>query len=405
MNDAEELVRMKFEGLAPHLNERAQRIWAGVEAEALGWGGIAIVQRATGMSRTTIRRGRDEFLSGASLQDLGSVRAPGAGRPRIEEAQPELLVALESLVEPVTRGDPESPLRWTTTSTRKLAAALENKGFQVSQQKVGQLLHDLDYSLCATRKTVEGKQSPDRNAQFEHINTRVDAYQKRSAPVVSVDTKKKELVGNFKNGGQEWQPKGHPVGVLVHDFPDDAVGKAIPYGVYDLTDNEAWVNVGIDHDTAEFAVASIGRWWTYMGQKSYPDATELLITADAGGSNGYRTRLWKAELQLLADRTGLTIGVSHFPPGTSKWNKIEHCLFCHITENWRGRPLLDHETVVKLIGSVRTSKGLKVKARIDKRQYPTGIRVDNDEMDGLLITRETFHGDWNYTIHPRADSC
>lgn len=395
---------MKFEGLAPHLNERARRIWAGIEAKALGRSGIAIVERATGMSRTTIRRGRDEFLSGASFDRPDEIRAPGAGRPRLEEADPELLVALESLVEPVTRGDPESPLRWTTKSTRKLAAELGKQGFRVSQQKVGQLLHVLDYSLCATRKTVEGEQNPDRNAQFEHINARIEAHQARGMPVISVDTKKKELVGNFKNGGQEWQPKGHPVGVLVHDFPSDAGGKAIPYGVYDLTDNAAWVNVGVDHDTAEFAVASIGRWWTYMGRKAYPDEKELLITADAGGSNGYRSRLWKAELQLLADRTGLTIGVSHFPPGTSKWNKIEHRLFCHITENWRGRPLLDHETVVKLIGSVRTTTGLSVKARIDKRKYPIGIEVGNQEMDGIRITPQPFHGDWNYTIHPRPDS-
>jgi hypothetical protein len=292
-------------------------------------------------------------------------------------------------------------LRWTSKSTRKLSAELVARGHRASPQKVGELLHAAGYSLQSTHKTTEGDSHPDRNAQFEFINERVEAYQARGAPVISVDTKKKELVGDFKNAGREWQPTGKPTPVRVHDFPDDALGKAIPYGVYDLAANTAWVSVGVDHDTPEFAVESIARWWRYMGKKAYPDATELLITADAGGSNGYRARLWKIELQRLADRTGLTIGVSHFPPGTSKWNKIEHRLFCHITENWRGRPLVDHETVVQLIGSVRTSAGLLVKAKLDTGAYPTGIDIADADMRDLDIIRESFHGDWNYAFRPR----
>lgn len=359
------------------------------------------MERATGLSRTTIRAGRDELRSGVTKNEVVEVRRPGGGRPRREEQDPGLIGALEFLVDPVTRGDPESPLRWTAKSTRKLAEELKNQGHTVSPQKVGQLLHDAGYSLQGTRKTEEGEDHPDRNDQFEFINERVDDFQGRGAPVISVDTKKKELVGNFSNAGKEWQPMGDPVTVLSHDFPTDASGKAIPYGVYDLGQNAAMVNVGTDHDTPEFAVASIKQWWQRMGKKVYPDAKELLITADAGGSNGYRPRLWKLELQRFADKTGLTISVSHFPPGTSKWNKIEHRLFCHITENWRGKPLVDHETVVQLIGSVRTSTGLRVKARIDTRSYPLGVSVTNKDMDALLITRDPFHGDWNYTIHPR----
>jgi hypothetical protein len=401
MDATMEMIRAKFVSLKPVMDERMSRLWAGAEAEALGAGGIATVEEATGLSRTTIRAGRDELRAGVDPADVVTVRRSGAGRPPIEEKNPEIVVTLESLVDPVTRGDPESPLRWTSKSTRKLAEELGNCGYKISPQKVGQLLHASGYSLQSTRKTIEGASHPDRDAQFEFINDRVDRFQARGAPVISVDTKKKELVGDFKNAGREWQPKGQPPPVRVHDFIDDSLGKAIPYGVYDLTNNAGWVNVGIDHDTPEFAVRSIASWWKHMGKRTYPTVSELLITADAGGSNAARSRLWKLELQRFADRTGLTIGVSHFPPGTSKWNKIEHRLFCHITENWRGKPLVDHETVVKLIGSVRTTAGLVVKAQLDTRQYPIGIKVPDSEMNNLLITEASFHGDWNYTIHPR----
>jgi hypothetical protein len=392
-------IRRKFEALSAVMDERMRRLWAGAEAE-FGDGGIAVVERATGMSRTTIRAGRDELRGGVSAEEVVNVRRPGGGRTPIEEQKPELVTALEALVDPVTRGDPMSPLRWTSKSTRKLAEELASRGYTLSPQKVGQLLRANGYSLQAVNKTIEGSAHPDRNAQFEFINERVDASHSRGAPVISVDTKKKELVGDFKNAGREWQPQGEPVPVRVHDFIDEKLGKAIPYGVYDVGLNNAWVSVGVDHDTAEFAVESISRWWRHMGKKAHPDATELLITADGGGSNGYRSRLWKIELQRFADRTGLTIGVSHFPPGTSKWNKIEHRLFCHITENWRGRPLVDHETIVQSIGSVRTTKGLFVKAKLDTSTYETGISVRDSEMDELNIVYEAFHGDWNYTIMP-----
>ena len=403
MVDHEAAVRTKFLALRPVLDERLSRLWAGAEAEALGDGGIALVERATGLSRTTIRAGRDELRAGVSAEDVVLVRRAGGGRPRIEDTTPEIVAVLESLVDPVTRGDPESPLRWTSKSTRKLATELTAQGYTVSPQKVGQLLAASGYSLQATQKTIEGTDHPDRDAQFAFINDRVDLCHGRGAPVISVDTKKKELVGAFANGGREWQPSGDPVPVRVHDFIDPTLGKAIPYGVYDLAQNTGWVSVGIDHDTPAFAVESIARWWRYMGQQTYPDARELLITADAGGSNSARARLWKVELQRLADRTGLAISVSHFPPGTSKWNKIEHRLFCHITENWRGRPLTDHETIVQLIGSVRTASGLTVKAKLDTRTYPLGVKVPNADMDNLLLTRAAFHGEWNYTIHPRPE--
>jgi hypothetical protein len=396
--ESEEEIRMKWSALSPILDERGRRLWAGAEAEH-SEDGIAAVERATGLSRTTIRAGRDELRGGVDPNAVVNVRRGGAGRPSIEERIPDLVPTLESLVDPVTRGDPESPLRWTSKSTRKLASELAERGMKVSPQKVGELLYAAGYSLQATHKTIEGDQHPDRNAQFEFINARVDDFHARGQPVISVDTKKKELVGEFKNAGSEWQPAGSPVPVRVHDFIDEA-GKVIPYGVYDLGRNQAWVNVGVDHDTPEFAVRSIADWWRHMGRKAYPNATELLITADAGGSNGYRSRLWKTELQQFATRTGLTIGVSHFPPGTSKWNKVEHRLFCHITENWRGRPLVDHETVVQLIGSVRTKTGLVVRAKLDTRSYPTGIEVGDDEMEGLNITRDRFHGDWNYSFAP-----
>lgn len=397
-------IRRKYEALEGVMDERLRRLWAGVEAEC-SEGGIAAVERATGLSRTTIRVGRDELRNGIEANDVVNVRRPGGGRIPLEEQHPELLRTLETLVDPVTRGDPESPLRWTSKSTRKLAEELATRGYQLSPQKVGQLLNASGYSLQANHKTTEGSAHVDRDAQFEFINDRVDAMQGRGAPVISVDTKKKELVGDFKNGGREWEPKGAPVPVRVHDFIDKDLGKAIPYGVYDIGLNTAWVSVGVDHDTAEFAVESIGQWWRNMGKKAYPEATELLITADGGGSNGYRSRLWKLELQRLADRTGLTIGVSHFPPGTSKWNKIEHRLFCHITENWRGRPLVDHETIVQLIGSVRTSTGLSVKSKLDVRTYQTGITVSDAQMDQLNIVVATFHGEWNYTIKPTRSQC
>lgn len=398
----EQEIRRKYEALSPLMDERMRRCWAGVEADAIGDGGIAIVERATGMSRTTIRAGRDEVRAGVQSIDVVQVRRTGGGRPRLEEQDPGLMTDLESLVDPVTRGDPESPLRWTSKSTRKLAAELAERGKPISPQKVGQLLFDLGYRLNAAQKTLEGTDHPDRNEQFEFINDRVEAYQARSAPVISVDTKKKELVGDFKNAGREWQPIGEPVPVRVHDFIDPDLGKAIPYGIYDLGRNEGWVNVGIDHDTPEFAVASIARWWSQMGRRVYPNASELLITADAGGSNGYRSRSFKTELQKFADRSGLTIGVSHFPPGTSKWNKIEHRMFCHITENWRGRPLLDHETVVQLIGATRTTTGLRVKAKLDRRSYPIGIKVTDAQLQEINLIGEDFHSDWNYTIVPRS---
>jgi hypothetical protein len=397
---SEEEIQRKYEALSPILDERGRRLWAGAEAEH-SEGGIAAVERATGLSRTTIRSGRDELRAGLDPDGVVNVRRPGAGRPSIEERNPGIVLALEALVDPVTRGDPESPLRWTSKSTRKLAAELTAQGMKVSPQTVGELLYAAGYSLQATQKTIEGAQHPDRNAQFEYINDRVDSFHARGAPVISVDTKKKELVGEFKNAGREWHPSGAPVPVQVHDFIDEN-GKVIPYGVYDLGRNQAWVSVGVDHDTPAFAVRSIADWWRHMGKKAYPSATELLITADAGGSNGYRSRLWKLELQRFATRTGLNIAVSHFPPATSKWNKIEHRLFCHITENWRGRPLVDHETVVQLIGSVRTKTGLVVKAKLDTREYPTGVEVSDDEMDGLDITHDRFHGDWNYSFSPLA---
>jgi len=385
--------------MAPLLDERARRLWAAAEARSLGYGGDALVSSATGLARQTIRNGRRELESGLELD--GRVRRPGAGRPSLETMQPGLTEALESLVEPLTRGDPMSPLRWTCKSKANLTAALVKAGWRISATKVGLMLHDLGYSLQSVRKSTEGQAHPDRNAQFEHINAKAEDFLQRKQPVISVDTKKKELVGDFKNAGREWQPKGEPEKALVHDFPQDAVGKAIPYGVYDMARNEAWVSVGRDHDTSAFAVASIRQWWTMMGSVAYPDATDLLINADAGGSNGYRTRAWKLELQGLADELGLDIHVSHFPPGTSKWNKIEHRLFCHITQNWRGKPLRTFETIVDLIGSTRTSAGLRVKARLDKRKYPTGAVVTKAQMQDLVLHQNDFHGEWNYELHSR----
>jgi hypothetical protein len=390
---------MKYEAISPVLDERARRLWAAAESRAIGYGGDAIVSAATGLARATIRAGRAELEQGVTA--TGRVRQPGAGRPNIEKTQPGVKRALERLVSPLTRGDPMSPLRWTCKSKAHLAAALNKEGFSVSATTIGHLLHELGYSLQAVRKSREGTSHPDRNAQFEHINAMAIDFQQRNQPVISVDTKKKELVGDFRNAGQEWQPKGTPEIVQVHDFPDDAIGKAIPYGVYDMARDEAWVSIGQDHDTPAFAVASIRQWWRTMGQKSYPHATDLLITADAGGSNGYRPRAWKLELQRFADETGLHICVCHFPPGTSKWNKVEHRLFCHITQNWRGRPLVSYATVVNLIGSTRTATGLRVRARLDRKDYPTGGKISNAEIKQLALRKSEFHGEWNYEISPR----
>jgi len=397
--ELEATIVSKFLVMKPLLDERARRLWAATESIAVGWGGDALVSAATGMARETIRKGRRELAQG--IEPTTRIRRPGAGRPAIADAQPGVKAALEALVEPVTRGDPTSPLRWTCKSRAKLTAALTSQGFRVSSTTVGRLLHELGYRLQSVRKGREGTSHPDRNAQFEHINATAAAFMERHQPVISVDTKKKELVGDFKNAGREWQPTGTPEIVLVHDFPGDAVGKAIPYGIYDMARNEAWVSVGCDHDTAAFAVASIRQWWTMMGRAAYPQATELLITADAGGSNGYRTRAWKTELQRLADDLQLRIRVCHFPPGTSKWNKIEHRLFCRITENWRGKPLRTLETVVELIGHTRTTTGLRVNAKLDQRTYPTGVVVIDAEMERLALHPDPFHGEWNYELRPR----
>ncbi len=395
-------VRQKYEVLAPLLHEKARRRWAAAEALSLGRGGISTVAAATGLSRPTIRKGIAELQHGLPDDDPSSLRTPGAGRPALAVTDRLLLRNLKRLVDPATRGDPMSPLLWTCKSTRALAKALGEQGHDVSHQTVARLLDDLGYSLQANRKTEEGKGHPDRNAQFEHINRKVKTFQRQGQPVVSVDTKKKELVGNFKNGGQEYEPKGRPRRVKAKDFPTRE-GKVSPYGVYDLTRNEGWVNVGITHDTAEFAVESIRRWWYRMGSPTYPEATELLITADGGGSNGSRSRLWKLRLQRLADELGLKVSVCHFPPGTSKWNKIEHRMFCHITENWRGRPLVSHAVVVNLIGGTTTRTGLRVGAELDANMYPTGIKVTNEEFEAIRLKKDTFHGEWNYNITPHEE--
>ena len=398
-------VRQKYEALAPLLHEKAQRRWAACEALALGRGGISLVSAATGLSRPTIRRGLAELNTtrdGAQAvgRDRTRIRRPGAGRPRLTTSDRSLLGDLKRLVDPATRGDPMSPLLWTCKSTRHLAQALGLMGHDVSHQTVARLLTDLGYNLQANRKTEEGKGHPDRDAQFEHINRKVRSFQRRGQPVVSVDTKKKELVGNYKNPGREWEPEGQPRRVKSKDFPDKALGKVAPYGVYDLTANEGWVNVGITHDTAEFAVESIRRWWSRMGSQVYPGAQELLVTADSGGSNGSRTRLWKVCLQELADELGLKVHVCHVPPGTSKWNKIEHRMFCHITENWRGRPLVSHAVVVNLIGGTRTRTGLRIQAELDTNAYEKGIKVTNQEWAEVRLKRDKFHGEWNYTVLP-----
>jgi transposase len=398
----EALIRKRFKALKASMDERITRLWAGAEAEAIGYGGVLAVARATGLAPNTVKKGRDELRNGAKTDNLVKVRRKGSGGRRHEDVHPELLPTLKKLVDPATRGDPESPLRWTAKSAVVLASELfHSYGISVSDKTVGKLLKQLGYSLQATKKTVEGKQHPDRNAQFEHINAQTQVARERDAPFISVDTKKKELVGNFRNAGVEWQPVDEPELVDVHDFPDDAVGKAIPYGIYDVVDNSGFVNVGMDHDTPVFAVTSIETWWKRMGRQRYPHATELFLTADAGGSNGYRSRVWKHELQRFADRSGLAVHVSHFPPGTSKWNKVEHRLFSFITMNWRGKPLRTYETIVSLIGNTTNSGGLVVKARLDRRRYATGKKVTEKEMADIKLERHDFHGDWNYTIRPR----
>jgi Rhodopirellula transposase DDE domain len=400
---AVERIRVKYLALSPVMDERVRRHWAATEAMALGWGGISAVAVATGLARNTVAAGVRELTERGEQANLTigvGLRRPGGGRKPITAVDPQVLRALEELVNPVTRGHPESPLRWTCKSTAKLAEELTRQNHPVTDRTVARLLKQAGYSLQANRKTREGSSHPDRDAQFEYINKQVLAFQKRNQPVISVDTKKKELVGEFKNPGQEWQPEGEPERVDVHDFPKKDLGKAIPYGVYDLASNEGWVSVGIDHDTAQFATASIRRWWSEMGSQRFPLATRLFITADGGGSNSSRNRLWKKSLQELADELGLTLKVCHFPPGTSKWNKIEHRLFCFITKNWRGRPLTTYEVIVNLIASTTTKTGLVVRAALDSNEYETGVTISDEELARLRITRAKFHGEWNYTINP-----
>jgi hypothetical protein len=398
-----ERIRRKFQALAPVLDERARRQWAAAEALELPWGGVTAVAAATGLSRTTITAGIREIRDpDPSPLPAGRIRRPGGGRRLVENADPGLWGALDALIDPVTRGDPESPLRWTCKSTRRLAGELGRRGHAVSARTVAALLHAMGYSLQANRKTREGGRHPDRNAQFEYINGQTRRLQKRGQPVVSVDTKKKELLGDFKNGGREWQPSGEPEEVRVHDFQDRKLGKAIPYGVYDVANNQGWVSVGVSHDTAQFAARTIRRWWADMGSRRFPRARELLITADGGGSNSCRSRLWKVALQELADEIRLLLRVCHFPPGTSKWNKIEHRLFSFITQNWRGKPLVSRQAVVELIASTTTTTGLVVRADLDTTPYETGIKVSDEEMAKLRLTPCDFHGEWNYSITPRS---
>ena len=399
-----ERIRQKFRALLPMMDERLRRQWAAAEAVAVGWGGVTLMSSATGLARNTIAAGIEELEHRqAHPQEAVDVRIrrPGGGRKPLTQTDPGLQQALEALVDPVTRGHPQSPLRWTCKSTSKLAEELSRQRHPVTDRTVAALLKQSGYSLQANRKTKEGSSHPDRNAQFEYINQQVIACQKQRQPVVSVDAKKKESVGEFKNAGQEWQPQGRPQKVKVHDFPDKKLGKAIPYGVYDLASNEGWVSVGIDHDTAQFATASIRRWWQEMGCRRFPRATRLMITADGGGSNSSRSRLWKVALQDLANDLGMELQVCHFPPGTSKWNKIEHRLFCFITKNWRGRPLTSYEVIVNLIGNTTTKTGLTVRAALDPNRYETGIEVSDEQLARVNWTPAQFHGEWNYTIRPK----
>lgn len=396
-------IRARFETLAPYLDERARRLLAATEAHAAGRGGVAAVSAATGVARSTIGRGLAE-LQAADARLERRVRRPGGGRRPKTETEPGLLAALEELVQSATRGDPEAALLWVSRSQRHLAGALADRGFTASQKLVGRLLRKLGFSLQANRKTLEGTSHPDRDAQFEHINQKIKQFQAAGQPAISVDTKKKELVGDFKNGGRELRPKGDPEAVRVHDFKIPELGKVAPYGVYDITDNSGWVNVGIDHDTAAFAVESIRRWWNLLGKDRYPGSAGLLITADCGGSNGARVRLWKRELQTFANETGLAITVCHHPPGTSKWNRIEHRLFAFITQNWRGKPLVSHEVIVQLIGATTTTNGLEVQCCLDENHYPKAIKISDAEMNVINIDRDQFHGEWNYTIAPTSNA-
>lgn len=405
MQDTTQLER-RFAQLAPHLDERLRRLWAAAEASALGFGGAVAVERCTGVSRRAIRVGSRELAAPKPDASMAvgreRIRRAGGGRKKATEKNPRLLASLLALVEPATRGDPENPLRWTSKSVRHLAAELKRQGMKASHQLVAELLMAEGYSLQANVKIREGGTHPDRNAQFEHINERIRVAQAEGQPVISVDTKKKELVGDFKNSGREWHPKGQPEAVRVHDFIIPEMGRANPYGVYDLAHNQAWVSVGTDHDTAAFAVGTIRRWWESMGSALYPNATRLHITADGGGSNGSRNRLWKRELQALADDTGLRIEVTHLPPGTSKWNKIEHRLFSFISQNWRGKPLISHEVIVQLIAATTNRKGLTVRAEVDPSSYPPGLKVSDDEMASLRIEPASFHGEWNYALLPKV---
>jgi hypothetical protein len=405
MQDAQtaERIRRTYKALRPEMDERMRRQWAAAEARGLGYGGVTSVSCATGLSRTTIAAGLAELDLPLMerFREAMRVRRPGGGRRPLTESDPQLLEALESLIEPSTRGDPESPLRWTCKSTRRLARELTRMGHPVGRETVASLLHEAGYSLQSDRKTREGSSHPDRDAQFHYINRLVNARLRREQPAVSVDTKKKELVGDFKTGGREWHPQGQPPQVRVHDFQDKTLGKVIPYGVYDILNNQGWVNVGVDHDTAQFATHSIRRWWARMGCHRFGRVSELLITADGGGSNGSRSRLWKVCLQQLADDLGIGLVVCHFPPGTSKWNKIEHRLFSFITQNWRGQPLVSRDAIVNLIASTTTQAGLVVKAALDTNQYDTAVKVSDAELAKLRLSRHRFHGEWNYTIKPR----
>lgn len=395
-------LRKKFSGIWNLLDERSRRLVAANEARALGYGGVCAVQRACGMSRVTITKGLREIADGKPLLE-GRIRRAGAGRKLITKRDPGLLTALDRLIEPGTRGDPETPLRWICKSTRILAMELTREGHPICAVKVGQLLHDQHFSLQSNRKTEEGDDHPDRDAQFRHINSQVQISLRQGEPVISVDTKKKELIGNYVNAGRQWRPAKVPVTVNGHDFPGPDVPRAYPYGIYDIGRNTGFVNVGTDHDTGAFAVASIRGWWQAEGRVLYPQAARLLITADGGGSNGYRLRLWKVELQRLADYTGLSVSVCHFPPGTSKWNKVEHRLFSFISSNWRGEPLRDYETIVNLISRTTTATGLKVTCRLHRRKYSIGQRISNDEMNHVCLEPASFHGEWNYTIHPNSN--
>lgn len=394
-------IKQRYDLLSPYLSERTRRIWAAAEATVIGRGGISLVCEATGISRVTLTRGQQE-LHDHGPEDNTRIRQPGGGRKKRSEQDPRLLEDLDKLIDPYTRGDPQSPLRWTCKSTYKLSQALQAQGHQVSQRTVYDLLQDLGYSLQANRKTQEGRQHPDRDEQFQHINQLVTQFQRDHQPVISVDAKKKENIGNFKNPGREWEKKGQPRLVKLYDFPEPAKGKACPYGVFDMSRNEGWINVGISHDTAEFALESMRRWWKRMGQERYPRATRLLIIVDSGGSNGYRPKLWKRELQQFSNETQLVIHMSHLPPGTSKWNKIEHQMFSFVSKNWRGRPLDSLATIVNLISNTTTTGGLHIEADIDTHQYQKGIAVSDEEMDSLNIKTDTFHGKWNYKIFPQG---